>query len=122
MYQILLVEDDIDQMNLLESVIKARVKKVHVEKAYSGNEAIRKLSHIPDVVVLDLMLPEKSGLDICKYLRSDTQFAATKIIAYSVLEEKDMIKKAFASGVDDYIIKVSDINLLIEKINQYLRP
>jgi CheY-like chemotaxis protein len=119
-YHILLVEDDVDQMRLLEALIRHKVKKAQIEKAYSGDKAILKLAHIPDVVILDMMLPGKSGLDVCKYIRSDTQFSKTKIVAYSVLDEKEAIKKAFAAGVDDYVIKISDGSLLAEKINKYL--
>ena len=120
MHQILLIEDDVDQMRILESVVKRNFKQAIVDKAYSGNEAIAKLSVVPDLVILDLMLPERSGFDICKYLRSDTKYKVTKVIAYSVLEDKEMIKKAFASGVDDYVIKLSDVELLIEKMNKFL--
>ncbi|NJM14673.1 MAG: response regulator [Bacteroidales bacterium] len=81
--------------------------------AVSGHEAIDKLSQSHfDIVLLDIHMPDISGLDVAEYLRAKKKDRATKIVAVTAAIMKDDIKKYYQAGIDDFLIKpYKEINL-----------
>lgn len=107
--KILLIEDDVMIRELYRTTL---VNSQHiVEMAIDSNEVFRKLqSYHPDVILLDVMLPGLSGLDILKELRTNPVHGCqhTKIILLTNLAQRSVTDSAIESGADGYIIK-SDI-------------
>lgn len=98
---ILIVEDEPDTIFLLKQILLN--SGFNVRSAMSGKEAIEKVTlHKPDLVLLDLMMPEMDGWDTFRYLR---QVADVPVIILSALAIKEDIVKALQIGVDDYITK-----------------
>lgn len=98
---ILIVEDEPDTIFLLKQILLN--SGFNVRSAMSGKEAIEKVKlHKPDLVLLDLMMPEMDGWDTFRYLR---QVADVPVIILSALAIKEDIVKALQLGVDDYITK-----------------
>ncbi len=76
---------------------------------------------VPDLVVLDLMLPDADGLDICRYLRRETRTAAVPIIMLTArVEETDRVL-GLESGADDYVVKPFSPRELVARVRAVLR-
>ena len=107
--KILLIEDDVMIRELYRTTL---VNSQHiVEMAENSDEVFRKLQSVhPDIILLDVMLPGLSGLDILKELRTNPIHGCqqTKIILLTNLAQRSVTDSAIESGADGYIIK-SDI-------------
>ena len=109
--KVLLVDDD--SVNLLLG--KAILEKLScsLEIANNGNEAISKLDKGKyDIILLDIYMPDISGIEVAKYLRKKKKDKDTKILALTAAAVKDDIMKFRKNGIDDYLIKpFREINL-----------
>jgi two-component system, OmpR family, KDP operon response regulator KdpE len=114
----ILVVDDEDQIRrVLKSILGAR--KYEVILASSGPEAIdRAADHAPDLVILDLAMPEMSGLDVCRELR--TWFAAPILVLSVKGSDTDKIS-ALDMGADDYLTKPFSAGELLARVRALLR-
>lgn len=105
MKKILIVEDD----SMLSEIYKKKFEKAgkfEVLVATSGTDAIEKAKKgIPDLILLDLVLPEMDGFDVVRELRNDSNLNKTKIIPFSNLSQEDNRKKLDELGVDGFIAK-----------------
>ena len=117
MSHILLVEDDSDIMRINRSFLENEGYTVHC--ADSVQTAAFKLEEcIPDLVLLDVMLPDGDGMDFCRILRQKTQ---APVIFLTARDENDDVIMGFRSGGDDYITKPYDLNVLKARIEAQLR-
>ena len=122
MSKILLVEDDA----FLSSLLKNRLQKegLEVTLAKDGEEALNSLkSGKPDLILLDLILPKKSGFEVMEEMRADPQmqFQELPIIIISNLGQPEDISRGQALGAIEYFIKAkTSIDELIEKIKGFL--
>ncbi|NLM17753.1 MAG: response regulator [Candidatus Riflebacteria bacterium] len=118
--KILVVEDDEDIRSYLQDVLM--LEGYLVEKASSGQDALRKVeTFAPDLLLLDLMLPDISGEEICKNLKNDPEKSDIKIFmltAKSSVEEKI---KGFKAGADDYLGKPFSTEELLARIAVHFR-
>lgn len=115
--QILVIEDEPDTVYLLKQVL--RIAGFNVMSALGGQEALKKLSdNQPDLVLLDLMMPEMSGWDVFNYLR---QMTDVPVIIISAVGEKEEIVKGLHLGVDDYITKPFHNAEVVERVRAVLR-
>ncbi len=114
--KILLVEDDL----FLSSLLKNRLQReggFEVSLARSGDEALTlSESFKPDLIMLDIILPGKSGFEVLEEMRSRPGFKAPVIIISNLGQSADM-ERAGALGIKDYFVKAkTSIDELIEKI------
>lgn len=102
--KILVVEDDINISKLVCYNLEKEGFKCRA--VYSGKDAIQELSRNKyDLVVLDIMLPEVNGLDICRKIKNDKKTASTKVLMLTAKgEELDRVV-GFELGADDYVVK-----------------
>lgn len=118
MSKILLVEDD----PFLSSLLKNRLEKegLDVSLARDGEEALNFLiSNIPDLILLDLILPKKSGFEVMDAIRSDPQIQSgeTPIIIISNLGQPEDVQRGQELGAVEYFIKAeTSIEDLVKKI------
>jgi len=120
MAKILLVEDD----EFLSSLLYNRLKKegYEVTLAHDGPKALESLrKSVPNLILLDIILPGKSGFDILEEARSDPQLRNIKnvpVIIISNLGQESDIERGRELGVVDYFVKARvSIDSLVEKIN-----
>lgn len=116
--KILLVDDEKDIANLLEEVLRNEGFR-HIEKARTGADAIEKCrSFRPDAVVLDVMLPDMDGIEVCKQIRA---FSHCSILFLS--SKNDDVDKilGLASGGDDYVTKPFSPKEIVYRIKSQLR-
>jgi two-component system phosphate regulon response regulator PhoB len=118
--KVLIVEDEPSLAEVLSYNLQRDGYEVAV--AQEGKEGLRKAQMIsPDLVILDLMLPGISGLDICKQLRASQRTATIPILMLTAkAEESDQIV-GFAVGADDYVTKPFSVKVLLQRIRVLLR-
>ncbi len=76
---------------------------------------------IPDIILLDIMMPKVDGFDVCKKIRKDTQFDNTIIIMITALSDRDSKAKGLKIGADDFITKPFNPMELKDKVKLLLR-
>ncbi|WP_164214136.1 response regulator, partial [Stenotrophomonas maltophilia] len=74
--------------------------------AKDGNEALEKAKQLnPDLIILDIMMPKKTGVEVCQILRSQPAFQDTLIIFLTALSDEGSHIKGLETGADDYVSK-----------------
>jgi len=117
---ILIVEDDEDIQQLVGyNLIKAGF---YVEYADSGEQTLEKIkSQIPDLILLDLMLPGIDGTELCGIIRNQREFNDIPIIMLTAKGEESDITGGLDHGADDYITKPFSPKILISRVKAVLR-
>jgi two-component system KDP operon response regulator KdpE len=114
--KLLVIDDDSAVTDLLSLLLKSNGFEVSAtNNSTEGLGMIRDTS--PDVVILDLMMPEMDGWQICKAVR---EFSQVPIIILSALNDPSMIASVLDAGADDYLTKPTPSRVLIAHINRLL--
>ena len=117
--KILVLEDEIG----IRSFVSINLKREGYEiiEAGSGSEAIEQLSNHPDISIalLDVMLPDMSGIEICKFIRQ--QFDQIGVIMLTAKGQEEDKIEGFISGADDYIVKPFSIKELLVRVSALIR-
>ena len=117
---ILIIEDEPDINELLS--ISLIENDYTVSKAFDGEKGLKIARELaPDLILLDLMLPGISGLDVCKLLKSEQETSFIKIIILTALSQEHDIVKGLELGADDYITKPFSMMVLNARIKSVLR-
>jgi two-component system phosphate regulon response regulator PhoB/two-component system alkaline phosphatase synthesis response regulator PhoP len=117
---IFIVEDEPDILQLIS--INLEKAGFDVRKFLEAGQMVTQLSRqIPDLLILDLMLPDYDGLDICKTLRNDTRYAEIPIIMVTAKTEELDIVLGLELGADDYITKPFSPRELTARVKAILR-
>lgn len=115
------MEDDLPTIEAL--AFKLSQRGIIVGTALDGEEAIKRIKREKyDLILLDLLLPKKSGFEVLQELKNDGQSKNAKVIVLSNMGQEDNVRKAMELGASDYIVK-SDINInkLTERIIRELQ-
>jgi len=116
--KILIVDDDQTNLRFLNEVLE---DDYEIQSVSSGEAALKTIgSFIPNVILLDIMLPGISGYEVCSKIREDDSFSDTKIVLISAKAMEKEQKMGFESGGDAYITKPFDHLNLLEKLDQIL--
>jgi two-component system phosphate regulon response regulator PhoB len=120
MPKILVVDDEPDAVELIKFNLKAA--GYEVATAADGDEALKKARAVlPDLIVLDLMLPEVDGLEVCKILRRDPKVSAIPIIMLTAKAAEIDRVLGLELGADDYVTKPFSPRELVLRIKRLLR-
>jgi len=116
--KVLVIEDD-QRINKVYTV-KLSVEGIKVATAIDGEEGLRKVySELPDLIILDLMLPKKSGFEILKEIKADSRVKHIPVLILSNLAQEKEIDEGMALGADGYIVKSNvSIQQVVEKIKE----
>ena len=118
--KILIADDEPDILEILSFNLKAEGYEVTTAK--NGDEALEKANAVkPDLIILDVMMPGKNGLETCNILRANSKFAATLIIFLTAMNDESSEIKGLETGADDYITKPVSPKVLISKVNALFR-
>tara|TARA_Y100001968_G_C19402294_1_gene741669 strand:+ start:431 stop:1108 length:678 start_codon:yes stop_codon:yes gene_type:complete len=118
--KILLVDDEQDILEFLS--YNLRKEGCDVITANNGKEGLELAkTHTPDLILLDVMMPEMDGMEVCENLRSIEKLENTFIIFLTARSEEYSELSGFTAGADDYITKPIKPKLLISRINAILR-
>lgn len=117
--KILIVDDDPLNVEIVEEILGDQYE---FKSAVSGDEALAEISDfMPDIVLLDIMMPGMDGYEVCRRIRSNEKLALIKIILVSA---KQMLRDrldGYRAGADDYMTKPFDPEELMAKIKVFLR-
>ena len=117
---ILIIEDEPELQEILTYNLEAQGYIVHVcDHGTRGLEASQKL--IPDIILLDVMLPGMDGLEVCRHLRSNKTTKRIPIVMLTAKSEEVDQLVGFQLGADDYVTKPFKVRVLIERIKSLLR-
>jgi two-component system alkaline phosphatase synthesis response regulator PhoP len=93
-----------------------------VETAKDGSEAIEKAKQFqPDCIILDVMMPKRSGFEVCEYLRSNKEFDKTFIVLLTALNDEASHIKGLELGGDDFVNKPISPKILVSRISALFR-
>ncbi|MEC7429602.1 MAG: response regulator [Planctomycetota bacterium] len=113
--KVLIVDDDVELVELMVDVFE-RDGRFDVRSANNGFDAGMLVKEFrPDLVVLDVMLPDINGKEVCQRVRSDGNLEAVKIICISGMVEQDKIAELRVAGADDFLNKPFPIEKLLER-------
>ena len=114
--KVLIVDDNPDAIELVEEAIGDKYK---CRTALYGEEAIRVAEKfLPDFILLDIMLPDISGIAVCKALRTNSKLEYTKIIFQSAKTDLLDRIKGIEAGADDYLCKPYDTTEVLELLER----
>lgn len=119
MEMILVVDDDIHATTLFDTLLTAKGYEaiivndsaIAVEVANSTN---------PDLIILDLMMPEPNGFEVCKTLRTDPKFSKTPIVIFTAMGDNESKEAAFESGADEFLTKPFRVEDLMQRIRNLI--
>jgi len=115
---ILIVEDDVFLADLYKTKFTLEGFKVNV--AYDGEKGLEMaIKNLPDIILLDLVLPKMSGFDILKEVKSNNKTKEIPVILLTNLSQKSDVEKGLKLGADDYLIKAHFMpSEVVEKIKK----
>ncbi|HSP96742.1 MAG TPA: response regulator transcription factor [Candidatus Dormibacteraeota bacterium] len=121
-YRILVVDDESDFRHLISMFLQRSGMPVDVETAENGPAGLAAaLTDPPDLVVLDVMMPELNGFDVCQRLRSDARTHDVPVLMLTSLDEPVDRTRGFLAGVDDYLAKPFDRGELLARVRRILQ-
>jgi two-component system alkaline phosphatase synthesis response regulator PhoP len=118
--KVLIADDEPDIRELLQYNLLTAGYEVVLAK--DGDDALDKAKkNKPDLILLDVMMPKKSGMEVCKILRSQVQFSETLIVMLTALSDDGSVVKGLETGADDYIGKPVSPKVLISRLQALFR-
>ena len=117
--RILIVEDNELNMKLFNDVLVSQ--GYETVQTRNGNDAVGLArAHSPDLILMDIQLPEVSGLDVIKWLKDDPRLATIPVIAVTAFAMKGDEDNIRASGCEDYVSKPISLVKFLETIRTYI--
>ena len=118
---VLLVEDNLADVTLIMEAFKGCQKPVQVARVKDGEEALRYLrgqerysqSHRPDLILLDLNIPRKTGLEVLNEVKSDPKLQDIPVVILTSSKMETDVQKAYESRANFYIVKPADMDELL---------
>ncbi|MBO5436667.1 MAG: response regulator [Thermoguttaceae bacterium] len=118
--KILLVDDDAEIVTLIQDMLQ-RDGRFEVRSANNGFDAgMMVKEYHPDLIVLDVMLPDINGKEVCQRVRSDKTMDDVRIICISGMVEENRIRDLKESGANEFLQKPFDVDTLLKLICQHL--
>lgn len=116
---VLIVEDNELNMKLFHDLLEANgIQTVQTKDGHAVLDLARQ--HKPDLILMDIQLPEVSGLDVTKWLKDDDELKAIPVIAITAFAMKGDEQKIRAGGCEDYISKPISVSHFMEVVKTYL--
>ena len=118
--KILIADDEPDILEIISYNLK--IEGYDVVTAKDGEDALQKAKLTkPDLIILDVMMPNKNGMEVCKILRAQPAFHETLIIFLTALNDELSHVRGLEYGADDYISKPVSPKVLVTKVNSLFR-
>ena len=118
--KILIADDEPDILEIIQFNLQAEGYEVITAK--NGDDALDEAKrHHPDLIILDIMMPGKNGIDVCNILRMQPAFKETLIVFLSALSDELTEIRGIETGADDYLTKPISPKILVSKVNALFR-
>lgn len=120
MYKILIADDNAANRELLEAYLASF--ECEIEIAVDGQDTLTKVDTFkPDLILLDVMMPKRSGFEVCREIKSDPVKRKIMILMVTALNELGDIERAVAAGTDDFLSKPVNRVELTKRVENMLR-
>lgn len=117
---ILIVDDETDLLDLIEYNLEK--EGYNVLKAENGHEGIRLArKHSPDLIILDVMMPKMTGIEVCRILKEDGELKSKPVIFLTARGDEKTEIEGLEIGADDYLMKPISTSKLVSRIKVVLR-
>jgi two-component system alkaline phosphatase synthesis response regulator PhoP len=118
--KILIADDEPDILEIVHYNLKHEGYEVYT--ARDGDDALVKAKQLkPDLIILDIMMPKKTGVEVCSILRTQPAFKDTLIIFLTALSDESSQIKGLDTGADDYVNKPISTKVLVSRVNALFR-
>ncbi len=118
--KVLIADDEQDILEIIDYNLTKEGYEIYTAK--DGMEAIDRANQVkPDLIILDIMMPKKTGIEVCEILRSQPSFHDTLIIFLTALSDESSQVKGLELGADDYINKPISPKVLVSRVNAIFR-
>lgn len=123
--KILMIDDDEDFLEGTKIALESN--NFEVKTALSGEEGLKKLKEDkPDLIILDIMMPKKSGFEVCKELKKNVEYNKIPVIMLTALSQKIgetniAVSEGLELEAEDYIDKPVDVKELVKRVNDLLK-
>jgi two-component system alkaline phosphatase synthesis response regulator PhoP len=118
--KVLIADDEPDIVDILKYNLEKEGYQVSTAK--NGDEAIDKAKLVqPDLIILDMMMPRKNGMEVCEILRAQPAFKETLIMFLTAVNDEATQLKGFSTGADDYVNKPVSTIVFVSKVNALFR-
>jgi DNA-binding response OmpR family regulator len=115
MVKILVVDDDIHATTLFKTILTAKGYEAIIVNDSATAVQVANTTN-PALIILDLMMPEPNGFEVCKMLRADPKFSRTPIVIFTAMGDNESKETATDIGADEYLTKPFRVEELMHKI------
>jgi len=118
--KIMIVDDDPDALAMMEKILSNEGYEL-IKVSNATEVGLKAAQMTPDLILLDFLMPELDGFQVCKVLRESEITAETPIMAVTCLTKEEDIERIFEAGADDYLAKPFKVEQLLEKTSELLQ-
>lgn len=115
---LLVVDDNEDIRTFIRTHFKGMYRVLEAADGKAGYETA--VEHIPDVIIADVLMPVMNGLEMCRRLKKDERTAHIPVVMLTAVNSKETELESLLTGIDDYITKPFDVNILGAKVDNLL--
>jgi len=119
MVKILVVDDDIHATTLFKTILTAKGYEAIIVNDSATAVQVANTTN-PALIILDLMMPEPNGFEVCKMLRADPKFSQTPIVIFTAMGDNESKETALEIGADEYLTKPFRVEDLMHKIQNLI--
>ena len=119
MAKILVVDDDIHATTLFDTLLTAKGYDAIIVNDSATAFDVAKSTN-PDLIILDLMMPEPNGFEVCKTLRADPKFSNIPIVIFTAMGDSDSKQSALSAGADEFLTKPFRVEDLMNRIRSLM--
>lgn len=120
MYSALIIEDDSSIRAVLKRIMSKKFG-FNIYQAGDGAEGLKVLQETnPDLVLLDISMPLMNGLEFLQIIRHESKFKEIPVFILSAINDRELIKQLIELGVNDYILKPMQIEVVYERIQNFI--
>jgi putative two-component system response regulator len=120
--RILVVDDSAENIKLVRDILTRQKPKYEIRSAANGYEAIEKVKDfVPDLIMLDVVMPGLNGFEVCKILKEDPKTRLIPIVMITALDSQQDRLKGLEAGVDDFVSKPFNVYELLARLKNLLK-
>ena len=116
---IMIVDDEPDALSLMENILSGEGYEL-ISVSNATEVGIKATQLLPDLILLDFLMPDINGFDVCKALRANEVTRGIPIMAVTCLSKEEDIERIFESGADEYLPKPYKLEQLQEKVQELI--